>query len=245
MSFSSGPIEGEQYVCLVCGFNMIGGRPDRCPFCGAGPDRYLTADECSARYRVKGTPVNDRVTRLNSVPALGIEHSAYRIETDLRTYWVDSPSSFDPDLDPVDVILFTHHHFLGASNLYRRHFSAEMQIHRLDSEHELCREFTFDTTFRHDFEADGIEAFHVGGHTPGFTVYLFDDTLFICDYLFLQEGKMTFNPFGPADDTVAGGERIARFLEGRSISTVCGYNYVAQFTEWMEMFRAGPLFVGH
>jgi hydroxyacylglutathione hydrolase len=238
-------MEGEQYVCVVCGFNMIGGKPDRCPFCGAGPEKYLTADECSSRYHVQETPVNDRVTRLNSVPPLGIEHAAYRIETPLRTYWVDCPSSFDQELDPVDVILFTHHHFLGASNLYRKEFAAETHIHRLDSAHELCREFTFDVTFRHDFESDGIHAFHIGGHTPGFTFYIFEDVLLICDYVFLKDGSMMYNPFGPADETVAGGERIAKILEGRDLATVCGYNYVTPYAEWREKFMAGPLFVGH
>ena len=58
----------EQYVCLVCGFNMIGFHPDRCPFCGAASSHFITADECSARFKVTSTPVHDRVTRLNSDP---------------------------------------------------------------------------------------------------------------------------------------------------------------------------------
>ncbi len=56
----------EQYVCLVCGYNMVGFHPETCPFCGAGQERFITADECSARYRVAATPVNEKVTRLNS-----------------------------------------------------------------------------------------------------------------------------------------------------------------------------------
>jgi hydroxyacylglutathione hydrolase len=71
----------EQYVCLVCGFNIIGFHPDRCPFCGAGKERFITVEECSARYKVVATPVSEKVMRLNSHPPLGIEHAAYRIET--------------------------------------------------------------------------------------------------------------------------------------------------------------------
>ena len=71
----------EQYVCLVCGFNMVGFYPDHCPFCGAAKKHFITGEECSARFKVVATPVNKKVTRLNSHQALGIEHAAYRIET--------------------------------------------------------------------------------------------------------------------------------------------------------------------
>lgn len=235
----------EQYVCLVCGFNMVGFHPDNCPFCGAAKGRFLTAEECSARYRVVATPVNGKVTRLNSQPALGIEHAAYRIETGNGACWIDSPSSFDASLQRVETILFTHHHFLGASNLYRQHFGAEVLIHHDDSLHEICRPFTFDGTFTGNFVQHGIEAFHVDGHTPGFTFYLFEETLFICDYVFLEGAGMKYNPFGPADRTVAGGQRIRAILDGRKLTTVCGYNYVIGYDDWKRRFDAGPLFSGY
>jgi rubredoxin len=57
-----------QYVCQVCGYNMAGYHPDFCPFCGATKDRFLPAEENSAR-----------LTRFNSVPKLGYEHAAYRV----------------------------------------------------------------------------------------------------------------------------------------------------------------------
>ncbi|MCX9011866.1 MAG: hypothetical protein OIN66_12175 [Candidatus Methanoperedens sp.] len=47
----------EQYVCTVCGYNMAGYLPDNCPFCGATKDRFITSQECSARYGVVETPV--------------------------------------------------------------------------------------------------------------------------------------------------------------------------------------------
>lgn len=234
----------EQHVCLVCGFNMVGFHPDTCPFCGAPKERFITAEECSSRFRVVSSRVNDKVTRLNSRPALGYEHAAYRIESGGKTFWIDSPSSFDASLPPVATILFTHHHFLGASNLYREHFDAEVQIHQADSRHELCQSFTFDSTFDRDFTDHGIEAFPVDGHTPGFTFYIFEETLFICDYVFLEGEGMKLNPFGPADRTIEGSRRIHGILEGRQMATVCGYDYVVDFRQWWRRFESGVTFGG-
>jgi hydroxyacylglutathione hydrolase len=235
----------EQYVCLVCGFNMIGFHPDRCPFCGAAKEHFITAEECSAHYKVVATPVSEKVSRLNSHPPLGLEHAAYHIETGHGPCWIDCPSSFDRSLKPAERIFFTHHHFLGASNLYRELFAAQVHIHHDDSVHWICRPFLFDITFDENFLDQGIEAFHVGGHTPGFTFYIFEDLLFICDYVFLEGDGMKYNPFGPAGQTVAGGSRIREILEGRELSMVCGYNYVIGYDDWKRRFYAGPLFSGY
>lgn len=232
----SGKVLNEQYVCLVCGFNMVGYHPDKCPFCGASRERFLTSEECSARFSVKGVSVNKKVTRFNSVPSLGMEHSAYRIDANNKTYWIDCPSSFDNRLKSVDVIIFTHHHFLGASNLYREYFSSRVCIHKLDSVHAICQAFTFDDTFPEDFTEDGIEAFHIDGHTPGFTFYIFEDTLFVCDYVFLSKGKMLYNPFGSEIDTREGGGKLKNIIEKRHINVVCGYNYVVDYTDWKVLF---------
>ena len=237
-------MSGEQYVCKVCGFNMVGYYPERCPFCGSPREAFMTSEECSARHHVESTPVTERVSRLNSVPQLGLEHAAYRLETRGRTYWIDCPSSFDKRLNPADVLLFTHHHFLGASNQYRELWGMEVRIHELDSQHELCRHFTFDATFKENFLTDGIEVFHIGGHTPGFTLYFFEDCLFICDYVFLRKGRMAFNPFGSWDETLAGGRRIREILAGRQVppAWVCGFTYVVEFAPWWEQFRRPPMY---
>lgn len=235
----------EQYVCLVCGFNMIGFHPERCPFCGASSRHFITAAECSSRFEVVSTPVNGKVTRLNSRPALGIEHAAYRIETGRGACWIDCPSCFDPSLEQTDAIFFTHHHFLGASNLYRKHFEAQVRIHHEDSVHAICRPFSFDVVFEDHFVHQGIEAFPIDGHTPGFTLYIFEDVLLICDYVFLGEGAMKYNPFGPADRTIAGGERIRKILDGRALSVVCGYDYVIDYADWKNRFDDGPVFGGY
>lgn len=231
----------EQYVCLVCGFNMIGYHPDSCPFCNATSDNFLTSEQCSKSFKVEGTKVAKTVTCLRSAPSLGLEHSAYRVEPPVegkgRSFWIDSPSSFNPDLKAVDSIFFTHHHFLGASNQYREHFGAKVYIHRLDSLHDIVKPFTFDKTFENDFSAGGLEAFHIDGHTPGFTFYIYGDVLFICDYVFIRDGAMRFNPFGPADKTRAGGHMVSNIVDGRDIKTVCGFNYFMEFPRWQEMFE--------
>ncbi len=229
-------MQKEQYVCTVCGFNMVGYYPDSCPFCGAPKGKFITSAECSARYKVMGTPVNKKVTRLNSVPPLGFEHAAYRIETGGKAFWVDCPSCFDKSLKPADVITFTHHHFLGASNQYRDLFHAQVRIHKLDSAHSICLAFTFDATFTEDFVELGIEALHTGGHTPGFTFYLFEDVLFICDYVFPEGNGMRFNPFGPQKETRECAAKINTVLQGRGLSKVCGWNYVVDYKDWKERF---------
>jgi hydroxyacylglutathione hydrolase len=228
----------EQHVCLVCGYNMVGARPRHCPFCGAASDRFITGEECSARYRVVETPVADGVFQLRSTPELGLEHAAYRVETGSRTWWIDCPSSFDRRLPRADVITFTHHHFLGASNRYRELFECEVWIHQLDSGHDLCRGFPFDRRFAPDFVEDGVEAIHRNGHTPGFTFYVFEGVLFACDYVFLGEGRMKLNPFGPAEATLQGARRLLAALRGRKLHTVCGYRSVTPFEPWSRQLEA-------
>lgn len=226
-----------QYVCLVCGFNMIGFHPDKCPFCNAGKDNFISSEECTERFKVTETAVTKKVACLRSVPELGLEHSAYRVDAGERSFWIDCPSSFNPGLAPVKSILFTHHHFLGASNLYREDFGARVYIHKKDSLHEIAKPFTFDKTFEDDFSSGGLEAFHIDGHTPGFTFYIFEEALFICDYVFIRDGSMRYNPFGPEDKTRAGGETLRRIISGRVITTVCGFNYFMAFSEWIELFN--------
>jgi len=48
-------VENEQYVCTVCGFNMVGYHPDFCPFCDAPKEKFITSEECSARFIVNPT----------------------------------------------------------------------------------------------------------------------------------------------------------------------------------------------
>jgi hydroxyacylglutathione hydrolase len=226
-----------QWVCLQCGYNMIGEMPDVCPFCGAHHDRFMAWDKAEQTYRVTSHAVNDTVGQLLSVPKLGLEHAAYRVETDDGAVWIDSPSAYNRDLQPVKAILFTHHHFMGASNQYRRLWNADVRLHDLDAGHSLAASFDIDQRFTADFCAFGIQAFHIGGHTPGFTLYIYRDVLFICDYVFPGDDGMHFNPYGPEQETRNRAQRIYEIVKHAPLETVCGYNYVARFSDWLPSFE--------
>jgi len=226
-----------QWVCLECGYNMIGDMPDVCPFCGARHDRFLSWEVAEKQFRVTEFPVNDEVAQLLSVPKLGYEHAAYRIKTAQGDIWIDAPSAFNRDLAPVRAVLFTHHHFMGASNQYRRLWGAQIWLHDLDARQPLARLFDVDHRFTGDFTAFEIEAHHSGGHTQGFTFYIYRDVLFICDYVFLTPAGMIFNPYGPERETRRQASRIFDVLANRPLLTVCGYNYVARFADWLPDFE--------
>ena len=228
--------ENEQYVCTVCGFNIIGHFPERCPFCGASNAKFITAEKCADNFKVMQTKVTDKVFRMNSTPSLGLEHTAYSIKTDDQIIWIDCPSTFDNTFDELDKILFTHHHFLGASNLYRSYNTAFVWIHIEDSKHDMSKKHPFDNKFDTDFHISGIKAFHINGHTPGFTFYIFEDLVFVCDFVSLSEGKMKFNPYGPYRKTIEGGKIIKKILKNGKYKLVCGFDYVVGFTEWMSLF---------
>jgi hypothetical protein len=121
-------------------------------------------------------------------------------------YWIDCPSCFDRQLDPASLIAFTHHHFLGASHLSCVNFFAEVWTRREEIAMLLARGFTFDVPFEEDFILDRIRAHHIGGHTPGFTVYVYRGPLFVCDHLLRRNGAMIYNPCGPREENLEGGE---------------------------------------
>lgn len=228
----------RQWVCTTCGYNMIGERPEVCPFCGARHDKFVAWDEGEVRYRVTPTRVTDAVSQLLSVPRLGLEHAAYRVETADGALWIDCPSAFNRDLDPVTDIYFTHKDFLGASNQYRALWNARVHLHRADAAHPLAAAFPVDDRFDGGFRTDdGIEAFHIGGHTPGWTAYRFEDVLFVCDYAFPPGEKMRLNPFGPGDLTRERGHRLLERVTDSRPAVVCGYNYVADGADWRRDFE--------
>ncbi|UCC18495.1 MAG: MBL fold metallo-hydrolase [Promethearchaeota archaeon] len=226
----------KQYVCIKCGYNMIGHYFQFCPFCGASNANFITAEECSQRYKIVSSKVNNKVLRLSSYPSLGLEHSAYSIKIDNTIIWIDCPSTFTKDLEPMDKILFTHHHFLGASNLYRGYYTTFIWIHKNDSEHLLSKKHPFDKKFTQDFKLNGIEAFHIDGHTPGFTFYIFEKVLFICDYLIQLDEIFILNPYGPGFFTIEGAEKLNEIIQLKEIDTVCGFNYVMNYQNWEKKF---------
>lgn len=227
----------KQWVCTTCGYNMIGEMPDICPFCGARHDKFVTWEEGEATYRVTAKEVTDGVVQLVSVPRLGLEHAAYRVESGAGAVWIDSPSAFNRDLDAVSDIYFTHKDFLGASNQYRALWRARVHLHEADASHPLVAAFPVDDPFGGDFRNNGIEAFHIGGHSPGWTAYLFRDVLFACDYAFPPGKRMRLNPFGPEAATYARGARLLALAMDHKPALVCGYNYVEDGSRWCRDFE--------
>lgn len=229
--------EKEQYVCEVCGFNIIGYYPSRCPFCGASNENFITAKECSEKYIVIEKKVNDKVYCLSSKPSLGLEHNAYRIETDNNTIWVDCPSTFNSKVKPMDFLLFTHHHFIAAANLYKEYFGAEMLIHINDSRNYIADKYEFEQKFEFDFTLHNIDAYHIDGHTSGFTMYIYEKTLFICDYVFVGGSFYKFNPYGPYERTREGSKKLLNIISNKNIEYVCGYDYSLDYGNWFEKFK--------
>ena len=232
-------MQQKQWVCVTCGYNMIGEMPEVCPFCGVSHENFVTWEEAERTYQVTATPVNDNVTQLMSVPRLGVEHAAYRVETGNGAVWIDCPSAFNRTLEPVSAIYFTHKDFMGACNQYRAAWGAEVCINQADADHPLAQPFPVDRRLDGDFEVDGLEAHHIGGHTPGFTMYIFGTVLFACDYAFPPGPKMQLNPYSPKDEIRHGARNVVALMDARAerLTTVCGYNYVTDFTAWRGDFE--------
>jgi glyoxylase-like metal-dependent hydrolase (beta-lactamase superfamily II) len=216
---------------------MVGYLPDNCPFCFESKNQFITAEECTKRYEIISTKVNQTVSRLNSSPPLGIEHAAYRINTSNGTVMIDCPSTFRKEAEPIDVFLFTHHHFLGASALYQEHFKSQIWIHSKDSSNILTRNYKFDELFETNFNYAEIKAFHVNGHTPGFTFYICEDVLLICDYLVGSSENFRLNPYGPQKETLSGAQEMKKIIENYDLNHVCGVNYVLPYPEWNRFFE--------
>lgn len=219
---------------MVCGYNMVGYYPDNCPFCGASKDNFITAEKCSRDFEVVSNEVSENVFQLLSKPDLGLEHAAYLIKMKDQNVLIDCPSTFSKNVEMFEINTFTHHHFLGASNLYQKYLENEVWIHKKDGNTALANHHSFDRFFTDNFQINGIHAYHVNGHTLGFTIYIFQDILFECDYTFLQNGKLGFNPYGPKERTKKGGRKILEICEKYNLSTVCGYNYVTEFKNWKK-----------
>ncbi|MCO4758779.1 MAG: hypothetical protein KC477_12205 [Oceanospirillaceae bacterium] len=186
------------------------------------------------RNTLKEVRVNNRVTRLKA-EALGV--SAYRIKTPRSTVLIDCLPTFNPDLPAADAILFTHRDFMGASDRYHQHWGTEVYLHEAEHQHPLASHHHVSHAFSDDFEHHGIDAFVLGGHTPGFTVYIYRDVLFVCDLVVGRAEDMHFNPFGNREKIRLGAQRLKHLLRRRTVRTVCGFNYVTDFDQWMPYFR--------
>ncbi|MBD3188163.1 MBL fold metallo-hydrolase [Candidatus Bathyarchaeota archaeon] len=229
----------NQQVCTRCGYNIISGSPSKCPFCGAPESEFLPMNQVIEQFTVKATSVRAGVRQLQSHPDLGYEHAAYEITTGDTINWIDCPSSFSWSLQPFQNVLFTHHHFLGSMNLYRKAFDGESWLHARDANHDIVHLFPVDHEFTGNIEVNGIKGYHVDGHTPGFTVYFYRDCFFPCDYVFYKPGKsMKFNPYSPMEKIKKQANVITALLDQREINHVCGYTYIASYKEWRSAFNS-------
>jgi glyoxylase-like metal-dependent hydrolase (beta-lactamase superfamily II) len=226
----------KQRVCTVCGYNTIGKRPDQCPFCGANPEKLMDSKRTQRLYKLKSIPVNEQVSQLRCSPVLGLDHAAYRIETDSGSVLIDCPAIFCADVEPVQAILFTHKDFIGAANEYRKAWDCDVCLHIADAELSEVSRHSVNQSFTENFDRCGVHAIHIGGHSPGFTVYVWQDILFICDYAYPGGPGMKLNPHGPREATREGAGRLADVIADHELSTVCGYNYIADFGSWQHEF---------
>jgi len=55
--------------------------------------------------------------------------------------------------------------------------------------------------------------------------------------VFLTDAGLVFNPYGPEQETRKQARRIEEIINGKSLTTVCGYNYVAKFADWLPEFE--------
>lgn len=165
-----------------------------------------------------------------------MEHNAYKIKLNNNIIWIDCPSTFDKEMEKFHINLFTHHHFIAAANLYKNYFSSELWIHENDTNNYIANKYDFDKTFNSKFSLNDIDGLPINGHTLGFTTYIFDNFLFICDYIFIKSSNVKFNPYGPYQDTLEGGKQLKKIIGKRKITFVCGYNYIMEWDEWNERF---------
>ena len=114
----------SQYICHVCGCNMVGYLPDHYLFCGAPKERFHTMEENIWCSQVRSDHVKDWIFRLNSVPVFRPEHAARAWEKEQGILWIHAPSSLSRSLFRPQKILFTHPHFPKASNLNCTQFGA-------------------------------------------------------------------------------------------------------------------------
>jgi hydroxyacylglutathione hydrolase len=226
----------KQSVCTVCGYNTIGKRPDQCPFCAAMPDKLMDSKRAQRLYKLKSIRVTDQVTQLRCAPVLGLDNAAYRIESDSGSVLIDCPAIFSPDVEPVQAILFTHKDFIGAANEYKKAWDCDVCLHNADAELSEVSRYSVTQRFTDDFDRCGVHAIHIGGHSPGFTVYVWQDILFICDYAYPGGPGMKLNPHGPREATREGAGHLADVISDHQLSIVCGYNYTADIATWQHAF---------
>ncbi len=227
----------KQYVCMVCGYNMIGDAPHSCPFCGCNSSHFITACECTEKFGIEEIHVTDTVMQLKSTPKLGFEHAAYAIETVKGDIWIDCPSCFERLIETPHAICFTHHHFMGACNLYQESCHCEIYIHENELTFPLAQQYIpfITNKITSDFWAYcNIQGVMIAGHTSGYTAFFCDEVCFACDIALLDNnGEDSLNTYSSGYKEVAAAvKQLIAECEHRKIKTVCCYNDVFSYNEW-------------
>ncbi|MCP3964865.1 MAG: MBL fold metallo-hydrolase [Lentisphaerae bacterium] len=217
---------------------MIGHAPDVCPFCGAGKESFISADQCSEKFKVTEEQVADGVFELCSSPKLGLEHHAYSIESEQGRVCIDCPSCFDHRVEPPDIISFTHHHFLGACNMYSDYFKCSIAVPEADTRNYIAAPFLpWITKIKGDFSFNDVEAMWIDGHTKGFTAYFWHDVGFACDLIIANGDNFMINPYGPKVPTMDACREFEEEGKKRNIQTVCTSHGSMSFDKWSDTFK--------
>ena len=110
---------------------------------------------------------------------------------------------------------------MGASKQYRELWGSEVHLHGLDVRHPLARNHPVDIAFQGDFKRGSLEAYHIAVHTPGFTMYIQNEVLLICDYAFPPGPEMRLNQ-AKGDGTIhESGQRVLEFTDSVELKKVC------------------------
>ncbi|UDQ97508.1 MBL fold metallo-hydrolase [Lentisphaerota bacterium WC36G] len=229
----------NQYVCKVCGYNIIGSIPHKCPFCGCNRSHFITATECSDLYCLTEKRISKKILMLKTKPKLGLSHAAYAVETLNGEVWVDCPACFENNTRMPKAICFTHHHFMGACNLYQRESCCEVYIQEEELQFSIAKPFlpTITHVMTGNFWAYcELQALRIAGHTPGFTVFFLDDVCFCCDIVLLDNKKGdSLNTFSSSKEEVVEAVKHLIFeCDNRGVNLICAYNSTFDYHEWRE-----------
>jgi len=163
----SAPCPRKQYVCTVCGFNLVGFHPAHCPFAGPPREKFPHLGGVLGPLPGGGQP-GDRPGHPASMQRRpSVSNTPPTAWRPGKTYWIELPRR---PLTRSQARRRHHVHpspFSGGLESVPGTLGAKVRIQEGDSDHELCRRFHLRyQIFGPDFSEDGIEACHLGGPYP-------------------------------------------------------------------------------
>lgn len=210
-------------ICPSCGQYCDNGIT-QCTCCGTARDELLTEHEVETKYQLTTGNITSYIERLSCKPGLGI--ACYRLDTGSGVALIECPSVFDSSIGRVDAIFLSHADFAGASDQYCEAWGAEVFVHELDDtsivpESRCC----VYKKFSDGFTWGGIGSYRLGETNSGATVYVYKNTLFVCDFSFRGMAK-------PLLITCA--KQLTELAEHHDIKLVCGYNFAVAYSTWAQ-----------